>query len=323
MGNTCYINTCLQNLIHNKKFINKFLNVFKEQSNSTPISNSFYYLLTQISENNTYDKNDSINPLIFVDTFKKLHKNFEGFQEHDTQEFCRYLLQDLNNELNQVQYPSSYKKEMAKNKTKKESFDLYVKDCLSKENSIITDLFIGYFSFEYKCECGFREYSFSQFLDLPIQMDANVQGFDLYQMLRNNFYKTSYVDMGETCSFCRRTSKKNEIMKIAKLPNILIISLQRINPKNGMKNNASVKFYEGLDLKEIIDPETQRADYTKYDLFAISNHIGSINTGHYYSNIKIGQNWYCFEDSKVYKIGPQIEMNTQEVYTLFYKMKGF
>ena len=323
LGNTCYINTCLQNLIHNKKFINKFLSVFKEQSNSTPISNSFYYLLTQISENNTYDKNDSINPLIFVDTFKKLHKNFEGFQEHDTQEFCRYLLQDLNNELNQVQYPSSYKKEMVKNKTKKESFDLYVKDCLSKENSIITDLFIGYFSFEYKCECGFREYSFSQFLDLPIQMDANVQGFDLYQMLRNNFYKTSYVDMGETCSFCRRTSKKNEIMKIAKLPNILIISLQRINPKNGMKNNASVKFYEGLDLKEIIDNETQRADYTKYDLFAISNHIGSINTGHYYSNIKIGQNWYCFEDSKVYKIGPQIEMNTQEVYTLFYKMKGF
>ena len=323
LGNTCYINTCLQNLIHNKKFINKFLSVFKEQSNSTPISNSFYYLLTQISENNTYDKNDSINPLIFVDTFKKLHKNFEGFQEHDTQEFCRYLLQDLNNELNQVQYPSSYKKEMAKNKTKKESFDLYVKDCLSKENSIITDLFIGYFSFEYKCECGFREYSFSQFLDLPIQMDAKVQGFDLYQMLRNNFYKTSYVDMGETCSFCRRTSKKNEIMKIAKLPNILIISLQRINPKTGMKNNANVKFYEGLDLKEIIDTETQRADYTKYDLFAISNHIGSINTGHYYSNIKIGQNWYCFEDSKVYKIGPQIEMNTQEVYTLFYKMKGF
>ena len=323
LGNTCYINTCLQNLIHNKKFINKFLSVFKEQSNSTPISNSFYYLLTQISENNTYDKNDSINPLIFVDTFKKLHKNFEGFQEHDTQEFCRYLLQDLNNELNQVQYPSSYKKEMVKNKTKKESFDLYLKDCLSKENSIITDLFIGYFSFEYKCECGFREYSFSQFLDLPIQMDANVQGFDLYQMLRNNFYKTSYVDMGETCSFCRRTSKKNEIMKIAKLPNILIISLQRINPKTGMKNNANVKFYEGLDLKEIIDPETQRADYTKYDLFAISNHIGSINTGHYYSNIKIGQNWYCFEDSKVYKIGPQIEMNTQEVYTLFYKMKGF
>ena len=99
--------------------------------------------------------------------------------------------------------------------------------------------------------------------------------------------------------------------------------MQRINAQTGTKNNATVKFYEGLDFKEIIDPEIQRADKTKYDLFAISNHIGNINTGHYYSHIKIGQNWYCFEDSKVYKIGPQIDMDTKEVYTLFYKMKDY
>ena len=114
--------------------------------------------------------------------------------------------------------------------------------------------------------------------------------------------------------------KKNESMKIALLPNILIISLQRINPKNGMKNEALVKFYEGIDFSEIIDTEIQRTNSTKYNLFAISNHIGSINSGHYYSQIKIGNNWYCFEDSKVYKIGPQIDMNTKEVYTLFYKL---
>jgi ubiquitin C-terminal hydrolase len=153
-------------------------------------------------------------------------------------------------------------------------------------------------------------------------MDINIQGYDLYQMLRNNFYKKSYVDMGENCSFCKRTSKKNEIMKIAKLPKILIISLQRINPKNGMKNEAFVKFYEGLDLKEIIDTEIQNGINTRYDLFAISNHIGNINTGHYYSHIKINNNWYCFEDSKVYKIGTQIDMNTKEVYTLFYKVSN-
>jgi ubiquitin C-terminal hydrolase len=309
-------------LIHCPLFIHRFLDVFKGENNSTPISNSFCYLLTQITENLNYENSDSINPLIFVDTFRGIHKNFEGFQEHDTQEFCRYLLQDFNAELNEVKIPSEYRKELPKNKNKKDSFDLYIKDCLTKEKSIITDLFIGYFSFEYYCECGYKEYSFSQFLDLPIQMDINIQGYDLYQMLRNNFYKKSYVDMGENCSFCKRTSKKNEIMKIAKLPKILIISLQRINPKNGMKNEAFVKFYEGLDLKEIIDTEIQNGINTRYDLFAISNHIGNINTGHYYSHIKINNNWYCFEDSKVYKIGTQIDMNTKEVYTLFYKVSN-
>ena len=319
LGNTCYINTCLQNLIHCESFIFKFLDTFKGYKNTTPISNTFYDLLTQISINNKFEKRDYLSPTDFVNTFRGLHKNFEGFQEHDTQEFCRYLLQDLNSELNEIKDPSSYKAELPRNKDKKESLEIYKKDCLSKEKSLIQDIFIGYFSFEYLCDCGYKEYTFSQFLDLPIQMDSNVQGYDLYQMLRHNFYKKSYVDMGENCSFCKRTSKKYEIMKIASLPTILIISLQRINPVSGLKNEAKVKFYEGLDLREMIDTETLKSGYTKYDLFAVSNHIGNINTGHYYSNIKIGNIWYCFEDSKVYKIGAQIDMNTKEVYTLFYK----
>ena len=114
------------------------------------------------------------------------------------------------------------------------------------------------------------------------------------------------------------TSKKEEIMRVAYLPQVLIISLQRINPKNGTKNEAPVRFYEGLDLKDIIDPEISDGSSTKYNLFAVTNHIGEINTGHYFSYIKIGKNWYCFEDSKVYKVGYQIDMKSKEVYTLFY-----
>ena len=320
LGNTCFINTCLQNLIHCSSFITKFLEAFKYYNNSTPISNTFYNLITQITDNSRFYNKDFINPIEFVDTFRNIHSNFEKYQEHDTQEFCRYLLQDFNKELNEVKTPVSYKAELPQNKNKKESYLNYVKYCLSKEKSIITDLFKGFFSFEYTCECGYKEYSFSQFLDLPIQMDGNTYGYDLYQMLKNNFYKKSYVDMGENCSFCGRTSKKNESMKIALLPNVLIISLQRINPKTGMKNEAAVKFYEGIDFIDIIDTEIQNTNLTKYELFAISNHIGNINSGHYYSQIKIDKNWYCFEDSKVYKIGPQIDMNTKEVYTLFYKL---
>ena len=320
LGNTCYINTCLQNLIHCEPFITKFLKEINkinsnQNSRTYPISNSFYELLLQMCEINK----DYINPSNFVNTFINIHDNFKRYQENDTQEFCRYLLQDFNYELNTVESPSNYKKELPKTKDKNEMFNNYKKDCLSKENSIITDLFIGYFSFEYACDCGFREYSFSQFLDLPVQMESNAYGYDLYQMLKNNFYKKSYVDMGENCSFCGRTSKKNEIMKIAYLPDILIISLQRINNKYGTKNESFVKFYEGLDLKEIIDTEITNRGDTKYDLFAISNHIGQINSGHYFSHIKIGNEWYCFEDSKVYKIGTQIDMNTKEVYTLFFK----
>lgn len=320
LGNTCYINTCLQNLIHCTPFISRFLEISNQiaQKNAqqSPISNEFYELLIQIYENNSSEQT-YVNPGCFVEKFLSLHNQFNLGQEHDTQEFCRFFLQDLNCELNEVLSPSGYNQELPRKKKKEMFFD-YKNDCLNKERSIITNLFIGYFSFEYNCECGYKEYSFSQFLDLPVQMNSGINGYDLFQMLQDNFYRKSYVDMGENCSFCKRTSKKNEIMRIASLPQILIISLQRINPHTGKKNNYSVRFYEGLNLRDIIDAEINDGSSTKYDLFAITNHVGEINTGHYYSYIKIGNSWYCFEDSKVYKIGSKIDMTSNEVYTLFY-----
>ena len=44
--------------------------------------------------------------------------------------------------------PSSYKNENKNLGNKKQMFFNYKNDCLSKENSLINDLFIVYFSFE-------------------------------------------------------------------------------------------------------------------------------------------------------------------------------
>ena len=324
LGNTCYINTCLQNLIHCTPFISKFLEISNKmfEKNNCPISDAFYELLIQIYDNNNNEQNDYINPCNFVDKICSVHNQFYGNKEHDTQEFTRFLLQDFNYELNEVNSPSSYKAELPR-ADKKQMYYNYKNYCLSKENSIITDLFTGYFSFDYICECGYREHNFSQFLDLPIQMNSAINGFDLFQLIQNTFYRKSYVDMGENCKFCKRTSKKNEIMRVASLPQILIISLQRINQYNGKKNEAPVKYYEGIDLREIMDPDIKDSSSTKYNLFSVSNHVGDINTGHYYNYIKIGKDWYCFEDSKVFKVGHQIDMVSKEVYTLFYIRSNF
>ena len=68
LGNTCYINTSLQNLIHCTPFIAKFLevsnNILERKTNSTPISEAFYELLLQIYDNNNQE--DYINPGGFV-----------------------------------------------------------------------------------------------------------------------------------------------------------------------------------------------------------------------------------------------------------------
>ncbi len=109
LGNTCYMNSCLQILIHCPLFIYKFIEsatyFFKNGIRPTPISNVFYELLLNVSnEQYTY-----FIPSNFKDSFTSLHKEFFDNLEHDTQEFCRFLLQDFNRELKTIETPSSYK----------------------------------------------------------------------------------------------------------------------------------------------------------------------------------------------------------------------
>lgn len=61
-----------------------------------------------------------------------------------------------------------------------------------------------------------------------------------------------------------------------------------------------------------------------YELFAIVNHTGSLNFGHYYSfiNLKDQNKWLNFDDSKVFSIESVIN-NIDKAYILFYIRKDF
>ena len=60
---------------------------------------------------------------------------------------------------------------------------------------------------------------------------------------------------------------------------------------------------------------------TKYDLFGIVNHFGSLNGGHYTANCKNpdGQ-WYNFNDGSVSAIGNK-NVVSSSAYLLFYRRK--
>ena len=137
------------------------------------------------------------------------------------------------------------------------------------------------------------------------------------------------------CRNCKEHKDAYKKMDVYKLPNILIIQLKRFNrgsrgssygmsygmgmASGASKNSDLIDFpLEGLDMeKYLLDPSS--GEQTVYDLYGISNHMGSLYGGHYTANCRnsVNGNWYNFNDSSVSKTS-EGSLVSAAAYVLFY-----
>ena len=78
---------------------------------------------------------------------------------------------------------------------------------------------------------------------------------------------------------------------------------------------------DGLDLR---DPALSQ--HAIYDLIAVTNHTGSIRSGHYtaFAREKLATNqWYQFDDRTVTLISSNSEIVTANAYLLFYMKRDY
>ena len=105
------------------------------------------------------------------------------------------------------------------------------------------------------------------------------------------------------CENCKNVKNNKIEKKIMNIPKTLIMKIKKYyNIDNRMiKNNQAIKYPPILDIQTyIIGNES-----VKYELYAIINHVGSINSGHYYSYVKkyntktntFFNQWNCCNDS--------------------------
>lgn len=316
LGNTCYMNACLQILIHCPIFIKQFLNQ-EQEIKLKPISSQFFDLLINIVST---PMGNYLSPQILKDSFDTIHLQFISYGQHDSEEFCRLFLEDINSELNRVTNPIR-PKTLSQTGNKKALYAEFKKDFAQRENSIITDLFYNTFLHTFKCFCGHEIYSYANYIGIPIELNNKTQSrILLSDLLKETVSKSDRINFDkEKCQLCYM-SQRTKITTICSLPQILVLALQRYDNKDKLKkNNIEVVYEHKINLIELIDKECYNylSSSTIYQLFGVINHIGNINSGHYYSNIKIKGEWFNFDDSKVNKLS-NIPFVSNEVYLLFY-----
>jgi len=82
------------------------------------------------------------------------------------------------------------------------------------------------------------------------------------------------------------------------------------------KIDAFVDFpIKGLDMSSFV-PGNQETPPV-YDLFAVSNHYGTLGSGHYTTFAQLKDQWYCFDDSRVSTIS-ESTVKSPAAYILYY-----
>ena len=116
-------------------------------------------------------------------------------------------------------------------------------------------------------------------------------------------------------------------MEIYSAPDYLIVHLKRFSHSRGMWGGRKVGDLitfpvEGLDLTKYILKNSTTNVKSIYDLYAVSNHFGGLDGGHYtaYCKNPVFGKWYDFDDSSVSKISAS-SLNTKAAYVLFYKKR--
>ena len=146
----------------------------------------------------------------------------------------------------------------------------------------------------------------------PLELNHCIQEFSKSEKL--DFENRTF------CAKCNRFAQGVKKMEIWRLPQILIFHLKRFRQAQGVKtkDKREIQFpVHGLDLSE-----AAHVNGGIYDLYAISNHFGDMNYGHYtaYSLNYKKKQWFEFDDSTVTPVD-ESKIISSDAYLLFYQRR--
>ena len=278
-------------------------------------------------------------PRLLKQTVGAFAPQFNNCYQHDSQEFCQFLMDGLHEDLNRVKTkPYVEDLEGFGMPDEKAAIESWRKHLL-RHDSIVVDHCQGMHRSHLTCpRCGRESIKFDVYssISLPLAAKKDHSVIQLKDCLER-FMEGEQLDERNAwyCPRCRQHVCALKMIALWTTPDILILHLKRFTFEpnllsGGMlrsKVDDTVAFpVENLDLSKYvlgpIDPDAPPV----YRLIGVSEHIGpTANSGHYTATVRntIDGQWYRFNDSNVGRTSGEAAM-TGGAYMLFYqRAKGY
>ncbi|XP_028274882.1 ubiquitin carboxyl-terminal hydrolase 2a isoform X2 [Parambassis ranga] len=325
LGNTCFMNSILQCLSNTHSLRDYCLhNSHRRDLNNnsrtnTALMEEFAKLIQTMW---TSSSSEAVSPSEFKTQIQRYAPRFVGYNQQDAQEFLRFLLDGLHNEVNRVTVRPRGTVEDFDHLPDEEKGKKMWSKYLEREDSKIVDLFVGQLKSSLTCShCGFCSTVFDPFWDLSLPIAKGYGEVSLMDCMRL-FTKEDVLDGDEkpTCYRCKARRRCTKKFTVQKFPKILVLHLKRFSEaRRTSKLSTFVNFpMKDLDLREFASENSINA---VYNLYAVSNHSGTTMGGHYtaYCRNPNSGEWYTFNDSRVTPMSSS-QVRSSDAYVLFYEL---
>ncbi|KAI0924296.1 hypothetical protein AcW2_005215 [Taiwanofungus camphoratus] len=331
LGNTCYMNATIQCLSATVPFARFFtdgrwksaVNMVNPLGTKGNIAHAFANILRDMWQGEL----QCLSPMTFRRSICVYNPQYGGTEQHDSQEFLNSLLDGLHEDLNRVlhkpQLDSTPEREAELEKlpvqiASEQEWQIY----RMRNDSLVVDFFQGQFRNRLECLTCHKTsttYNTFMYLSLPIPSNRSGSKVSLHQCL-DFFVKEEVMEKSDAwnCPYCKALRKATKQLSLSRLPPVLLIHLKRFSVKGHFtdKIETCVDFpLKGLDLTNYMppplppgvgrvaqtsrdDPRSQMPPY-RYDLYGVTNHFGTLSSGHYTAFISSRGGWLYCDDSRV------------------------
>ncbi|CAO1639067.1 unnamed protein product [Sympodiomycopsis kandeliae] len=304
-GNTCYMNSVMQSLIHTPPLTHLLLSndvhLLKGKAGGEIRGFDSVKAMQALARRaaGSSPATGVTSPMEFIKNLKSISKSFSHGRQEDAHEWLRFLLDSMHQSC-LVQLSSKAK----------------VSSPL-RETTFIHRTFGGKLRSRVTClSCKHNSDTFETMLDLSLDIrKSNTlrDALDLFtaqdELRGSEKYK---------CEKCNRLSNANKYYRIASCPPVLTIHLKRFT-FTGSKNNKPFIFPTNLKLnKSWLSSGSE--DGVGYSLYAVVHHFGSgPHSGHYVAEVKgKNGNWYTMNDDSVSGTSTPGGSPSKSAYILFY-----
>ncbi|KAF8507957.1 hypothetical protein BU17DRAFT_56970 [Hysterangium stoloniferum] len=351
LGNTCYMNATIQCLSATFPFSRFFtdgrwknaVNMVNPLGSKGNMARAFATLLHDIWHGDL----PYLSPNGFRKSICTFAPQFSGSDQHDSQEFLSFLLdglhEDLNRVLHKVHIDTTPDHEarlelMPQQVASEQEWKIY----RMRNDSIVVDYFQGQFRNRLQClTCHKTSTTYNPFMYLSLPLPSGRTAKTSLEQCLDAFVKDEVLEKSEAwnCPNCRTLRKATKKLSLSRLPPVLMIHLKRFSFKGPFtdKLDTLVDFpIKGLDLTNYMpsplppsadnhrshamttdDPRTQLPPY-RYDLYGVTNHFGSLSSGHYTAYIASRGGWLYCDDSRVTNADSK-NIVGRPAYVLYYK----